>query len=143
MNNPHSSTRVMTRGASRAMLAAIFVTGGLRTARHPDAEVAAARTVTAPLTRALPAIPPDQTLVRLNAITMVSAGVALALGIVPRAAALVLAGTLLPTTLAGHRFWAEADPDTRTRERNAFLSNVGLAGGLLAVAASQANRATS
>ena len=143
MNDYRDSVSVKTRSAARAMLSSIFVIGGLRTALHPDAEAAAARTVTAPLTRALPAIPPDRTLVRLNAITMAAAGLALAFGVAPRAAALVLVGALIPTTLAGHRFWTESDSATRDRERNAFLNNVGLAGGLLGVAVGHANRAAS
>lgn len=143
MNDCHASVSIKTRAAARAMLSIIFVVGGLHTARYPDAEVAAARTVTAPLTRALPAIPSDRALVRLNGITMVTAGLALAFGVAPRAAALVLAGVLIPTTLASHRFWTESDPAVRAKERIAFLDNVAVVGGLLGVATDQAKGATS
>ncbi len=65
----------------------------------------------------------------------VTAGVMLAAGIVPRLAAAVLAGSLVPTTLAGHRFWAEEDARARATQRIQFLKNVAMLGGLLLVVA--------
>jgi uncharacterized membrane protein YphA (DoxX/SURF4 family) len=49
----------------------------------------------------------------------------------PRVAALVLAGSLVPTTLAGHRFWEEDDPKTRAAQQLQFLKNTSMLGGLL------------
>jgi uncharacterized membrane protein YphA (DoxX/SURF4 family) len=46
----------------------------------------------------------------------------------------VLAGTLVPTTLAGHRFWEELDEDARNMQMAQFAKNLGLLGGLLLVA---------
>jgi uncharacterized membrane protein YphA (DoxX/SURF4 family) len=44
---------------------------------------------------------------------------------------MVLIGSLIPTTLAGHRFWQETDEARRSQQRIHFLKNVGLLGGLI------------
>ncbi len=62
---------------------------------------------------------------------MAAGGAALALGIVPRAAAAGLIASLVPTTLAGHRFWEEEDPQARRMQLTQFLKNLGLIGGLV------------
>jgi uncharacterized membrane protein YphA (DoxX/SURF4 family) len=46
----------------------------------------------------------------------------------------VLAGTIVPTTYAGHRFWEESDPQSRSQQRIHFLKNLGLLGGLILAA---------
>lgn len=66
---------------------------------------------------------------------MVAGGAALILDVLPRAAALGLVASLVPTTIAGHPFWRQDDPASRTAHRIQALKNTGLAGGLLAVAA--------
>src|SRR4029453_7178771 len=71
--------------------------------------------------------------VQLNGAAMLAAGAALALGIWPRLAAGVLAGSLVPTTLAGHPYWQEKDPAARRQQRTHFFKNVGLLGGALLV----------
>jgi uncharacterized membrane protein YphA (DoxX/SURF4 family) len=40
---------------------------------------------------------------------------------------------LVPTTLAGHRFWAEEDPQAKSMQRIQFLKNLAMFGGLLLV----------
>src|SRR5205814_4349628 len=70
-------------------------------------------------------------MVRVNALTMMGAGAALALGIKPKLSSLVLAGTLVPTTMAGHRFWEEGDPKGRSMQLTHFFKNLGILGGLL------------
>ena len=63
------------------------------------------------MVEAFPFLPKDPvTLVRLNGAVQVGAGALLAVGRVPRLAALALATTLVPTTLAAHRFWELDDP---------------------------------
>jgi len=47
-----------------------------------------------------------------------------------------LAGSLIPTTAAGHRFWEESDPSTRAQQTIHFLKNAAMLGGLLAVVGS-------
>ncbi len=62
------------------------------------------------------------------------AGACLAAGWFPRLASLALAGTLVPTTAAGHRFWEAEDAD-RAQQRIHFLKNLSMFGGLLIAAA--------
>ena len=72
-----------------------------------------------------------KTLVRLNAGAQILAGAALATGRAPRLASTVLAATLVPTTLAGHRFWEETDPAAKSNQKIHFFKNVSMFGGLL------------
>jgi len=67
------------------------------------------------------------------AAVQVVAGALLTTGRVPRTAALALAASLLPTTLAGHPFWEEEDPGQRAAQRIHFGKNTAIMGGLLAV----------
>ena len=57
-----------------------------------------------------------------------------------RPAAVVLAATLVPTTLAGHRFWEEDDPAARRHQTIHVLKNVAMMGGLLLAAADTGGR---
>ncbi len=70
----------------------------------------------------------------INGAAQVLGGLALATGRVPRLAALVLAGSLLPTTAAGHRFWEETDKTQRANQQIHFFKNVSMLGGLLIAA---------
>jgi len=58
----------------------------------------------------------------------------LSIGRFPRLAALALAGSIVPTTLAGHRFWEADDPSTKAQQQVQFMKNLGLLGGLLLAA---------
>ena len=127
------------RSAARAMLASIFVIGGARVLINPDSRVDAAKRVTdrvKPLIERMdPRLPTDaRTLVRLKAGSDVAAGLLLATGRLTRPAAAVLAANLIPTTLAGHPFWAVPKPERAAQQTN-FLKNLGLLGGLLLAAA--------
>jgi len=73
----------------------------------------------------------DELLVRANAGVMVGAGTLMALGVFPRLSALALAGSLIPTTLAGHSYWAVEDPAVRKQQRIQFHKNMAMIGGLL------------
>jgi uncharacterized membrane protein YphA (DoxX/SURF4 family) len=128
------------RTAARAMLSAIFVVSGVRILIKPDSKVDAARRVTdriGPLLDKVdPRIPSDaRTLVRAKAASDVVAGLALATGHFTRPAAAVLAAGLVPTTFAGHPFWADETPQSRAEQQTHFLKNLGLLGGLLLAAA--------
>ena len=72
-------------------------------------------------------------LVQFNGALQVGAGITLALGVLPRLSALLLAGSLVPTTLAGHRFWEEEEDAARAQQTIQFLKNLGMLGGLLLV----------
>ena len=120
----------LVRRVARPMLAAIFVVEGLEQLRHPSAmagKVTKFAEQVAPL--GLPNDP--ELLVRANGATMVGGGALLAVGRVPRLAALALVGSMVPTTYVGHQFWAETDPAAKRMQRLQFLKNLALIGGLL------------
>ena len=124
------------RAAARAMLSAIFVTEGLNAVRNPELLAERAKPVTDRLGPALttvhPKLPTDAaTLVRINGATQITAGLLLASGRATTPAALALAGSLIPTTLAGHKYWESEDPTERRMQRTQFLKNLGLLGGLI------------
>lgn len=118
----------MIRTLARLLLASPFILLGFDAARQPGKRVDMAAEL---------GIPSPRTAVRLNGWTMVGAGTALATGILPRLAALVLAGSLVPTTLAGHPYWRESDPQARAQGRIHFLKNLSMMGGLLYIARSK------
>lgn len=123
----------LVRRVARPMLAAMFVVGGLDQLKHPGAKAKAARPVLDQASRV--GLPDDpEMLVRANGVAMVGGGALLATGRVPRIASALLAGTLVPTTLAAHPFWNESDPQVRAQQRIQFLKNLGLLGGLLLAA---------
>ncbi|MEU6819484.1 DoxX family protein [Streptomyces atriruber] len=124
------------RKCARPMLASVFVTGGLRTLRDPQGVAPVAEPVAAPVAARIPWLTEDpERLVRINGAVQLGAGLMLATGRVPRVAALALAGTLVPTTLAGHAWWKEKDPERRAAQRTQFTKNLSLFGGLLIAAA--------
>jgi putative oxidoreductase len=125
----------LTRRVARPLLAASFISGGVDTLRNPEPRVAMAETVAPKVAEPLP-LPndPDQ-LVKINAVVQVVAGILLAIGRLPRFAACALTGSLVPTTLAGHRFWEEDDPARRHQQQIHFFKNLGLLGGLVLAAA--------
>lgn len=125
----------VVRRLARPLLAASFVSGGVDVLRDPGAKVPAAERVAPPIAARLPYLPEDpEQLVRINAAAQVGAGVLLSLGRFPRLSSLILALSVIPTTLAGHRFWEEDDPVKRKQQRLHFLKNLGLLGGLLLAA---------
>jgi putative oxidoreductase len=125
---------LLVRAIARPMLAATFISGGLSTLRKPAARVAAADRVVAPLVSRVPQLSDTQQVVKIDAAAKVVAGSMLALGKLPRLSALVLAVSLVPTTVAGHPFWEEQDPARRAQQRVHLMKNAGLLGGLLLAA---------
>jgi uncharacterized membrane protein YphA (DoxX/SURF4 family) len=113
------------------MLAGMFVHGGLDSVQHPDTKVAAANKVVGALADACGDRVSTAHFVRFNGAVQVGAGVVLASGFLTRPAALALMGSLLPTTLAGHRFWEESEPGPRHIQRIQFFKNLAMMGGLL------------
>ncbi|HTF10220.1 MAG TPA: DoxX family protein [Asanoa sp.] len=133
------------RTVARLFLSSIFVLNGARAVARPTVFVPRAQKVTekvGPLfEKTHPSLPTDaESLVRLNGAAQFVAGLLLATGRFTRPAALVLAGTLLPTTLAGHPFWTVKDPMQRRHEETHFLKNLGLFGGLLLAASDTQGR---
>jgi uncharacterized membrane protein YphA (DoxX/SURF4 family) len=120
------------------MLASMFISGGINSLRNSDHLAARAAPVTerlAPVidkaTQSLPISLDSKQMVQLNALVHVVGGAMLATGRLPRLSSLALAATLVPTTLAGHRFWEESDPQQRANQQVHFFKNVSMIGGLL------------
>ena len=116
------------------MLAAVFISGGIETLRNPQPRVKRAEPVAPPVGRALGLTEDTEQLVKINAAVQIAGGLLLAIGRLPRLAATALAGSLVPTTAAGHRFWEESDPAQRAQQQIHFFKNVGLLGGLILAA---------
>ena len=123
------------------MLASIFILQGYDTFRRPERVAAAAEPVVRPLAERVSAVPAKtEQAVRLNGAVQMVAGALLALGRFPRLSALAIAGTLVPTTLAGHRFWEEEEEASQAQQRIHFLKNLSMFGGLLIAAADTAGK---
>lgn len=131
---------MLVRRIARPLLAAPFVYGGISTLRKPQDRVPGARPVVEKITDAadkqLPVqLPKDvEQWVKADAAVKVVVGALFGLGRLPRLTALVLAGSTVPTTLAGHRFWEESDPKVSFEKIAHFVKNLGLLGGLLLAA---------
>ncbi len=134
----------LVRMLARPMLAAVFVMEGVRALRNPDALVPKAKPLADQVVPTVKKVVPERiadripdnprTLVRLNGAVHVVGGLMLATGQARRTAALVLAASMVPTTLAGHAYWEEDDATQRASQQVHFLKNVGLIGGLLLAA---------
>ena len=131
----------ITRLLARPMLATIFVAGGINALRNTEGHAAKAKKVTDKVVpaaqKAAPQVPiptDPATLVRVNAGAQILAAAALATGRAPRLSATVLAASLVPTTLAGHAFWNETDPQAKNAQRLQFYKNTSIMGGLLLAA---------
>ena len=117
------------------MLASIFIVQGYETLLHPERVAPAAEPVVRPIADRVPVVPDQvEQAVRINGAVQLVAGSMLALGRWPRLSALAIAATLVPTTYAGHRFWETDDKQERAQQRNHFLKNLTMFGGLLIAA---------
>ncbi|MGY2083178.1 hypothetical protein [Blastococcus sp. SYSU DS0539] len=131
---------MLVRRIARPLLAAPFVYGGVSTLRKPQERVPGARPVVEKIAdtadKQLPVeLPRDvEQWVKVDAAIKVAAGSLFALNKFPRLTALVLSASIVPTTLAGHRFWEHDDPAEQFGQISNFLKNTGLLGGLLLAA---------
>src|SRR4051794_41555093 len=113
---------MLVRRIARPMLAAPFVILGVDALRHPDKRAPIAKPVVDKITetadKKLPVqVPRDaEQWVKINAGVMVGAGGLFGLGRLPRLCALLLTGSMVPTTLARHRFWEFAEPMQRQQQ---------------------------
>jgi uncharacterized membrane protein YphA (DoxX/SURF4 family) len=118
------------------MVASIFIVQGYDTLRRPERVAPAAEPVVRALAERVPAVPAKtEQAVRLNGAVQLVAGSLLAIGRFPRLSALAIAATLVPTTVAGHRFWEEDEEKDQAQQRIHFLKNLSMFGGLLIAAA--------
>ena len=119
------------RPAARVLTGSTYVLLGFDALRAPGARVDQAAPVLAAIRKTVPLPDDDELVVRANAAVQVVGGTLLALGIAPRLSALALAGSLVPTTIAGHWYWAVEDPALRKQQRIQFHKNLAMIGGLL------------
>lgn len=126
---------MIVRRLARPLLASMFVVGGLDAIRHPHEKTPAAEGVVNFLNEKTSlAVPDVPTVVRLDGIAKFVAGSMLSLGRLPRLSAVVLAASLVPTTIAAHSFWKIEDPGQRAVQKVAFFKNASMLGGLLLAA---------
>jgi putative oxidoreductase len=118
---------------ARVLMAGIFIHGGWNAFKEPGPRTKQAEKL---------GLPKAERLVRANGLAMAAGGTAVALGIVPQAAAAGLIASLVPTTLAGHRFWEEQDERARRMQLTQFLKNLGLIGGLVLLLSRQRRTCT-
>jgi putative oxidoreductase len=128
---------VILRRVARPLLASIFIYGGIGALRDAQGHAKAVEPflndtfdkVEGVLPEGVPRDP--VTLVKIDAGVKIGAGLAFATGKAPRLASFLLLGSLVPTTLAAHRFWDVKEPAERQQQTVQFFKNAGLAGGLL------------
>jgi uncharacterized membrane protein YphA (DoxX/SURF4 family) len=134
-----TTRRVLTplRPAARILTGSTYALLGFDALREPGARVGQAAGVLAAVRAKVPLPADDQLVVRANAAVQVAGGTLLALGMAPRLSALALAGSLIPTTLAGHAYWTIEDPAARKLQRIQFHKNMAMIGGLLFAALDQ------
>ena len=132
---------MLLRRIARPLIAGVFISEGLAIARDPESKVEAAAPVLAAVKDITGLTADDVALVKANGAIMFGAGALFALNRFPRLSAIALAGTLVPTTLAGHRFWdEESNSEARTRHRIQFTKNASILGGLMLAAADTEGR---
>ncbi len=131
----------LSRLVARPLLASMFFVGAADALRNTSAAADRAQPVADRLVglgqKAAPQAPIPQdatTLVRINAGIQIVAAASLATGRMPRLSSAVLAGSLVPTTLAGHRFWEQKDPEAKKVQTQHFVKNLAALGGLILAA---------
>src|ERR1022692_85518 len=112
------------RPAARILTGSTYALLGFDALQAPGARVDQAAAVLAAVRNRVPLPASDELVVRGNAAVQ-------ALGRAPRLSALALAGSLIPTTLAGHAYWTIEDPAARKLQRIQFHKNMAMIGGLL------------
>ena len=122
------------RPTARILTGSTYALLGFDALRAPGGRVDQAGPVLSAMRKVVPLPEDDELVVRGNAAVMVGGGTLLALGIAPRLSALALAGSLVPTTLAGHSYWTVEDPAVRKVQRIQFHKNLAMIGGLLCAA---------
>ncbi len=130
----------LLRAGYRTMLASYFITSGVKAVRNPAPLAELAEPLAEKVVPFVKKYAPDEvagfvpedpkTLVRLNGALQIAGGLALATGRGRRIGALLLAGSLIPSTLAKYPFWSQSG-DEAAASRSHFAKNVSLLGGVL------------
>jgi uncharacterized membrane protein YphA (DoxX/SURF4 family) len=134
------SMSTLIRIAARPLLGTIFVYGGLGAFREPAARAPKAEGLLAPIVDKAPGIESAEQVVKIDAAIKIAGGIALGLGILPRFTATVLAASLVPTTIAGHDYWNQEDPQAQAAQKLQAAKNASVLGGLLLVMAGGGSR---
>ena len=121
------------RVVARILTGSTYVVLGADALLTPGKRPEIAGETLAAIRKVVPLPENDTLLVQTNAAVMVGGGALLALGRVPRLAALALAASLVPTTAAAHQYWTIDDPAARAQQKIHFWKNASLLGGLLLV----------
>ncbi|QCW50362.1 DoxX family protein [Nocardioides dongxiaopingii] len=129
----------LSRLIARPLLASGFVFGAVNALRNADVVAAKARRVTdkvVPLAqgKGVPVPSDPLTLVRINAGVQIVGALAVGTGRAPRLGAAALAVSMIPTTVAGHAFWAETTPEGKHTQRLQFFKNASMLGGAIIAA---------
>ena len=117
--------------AGRALLAAPFVLGGLGYLEDKPGRIALVRRL---------GFPRPEALALVDAAAKLGGGIALVSGVKSQLVAAALVTNLGPTTLSMFPFWRAPDPVVRAMQRNQFVMNLAVAGGLLAVIARRSSK---
>ncbi len=130
----------LLRAAYRTMLASYFISSGVKAVRNPAPLAPLAQPLAEKIVPVVKQYAPDEisgfvpedptTLVRINGALQIVGGLALATGRGRRVGALLLAGSLVPSTLAKYPFWDQTG-DEKAASRAHFAKNVSLLGGVL------------
>jgi uncharacterized membrane protein YphA (DoxX/SURF4 family) len=137
----------LVRLIARPMLSSMFVMGGLNAIKNADALAERAQPVIdglqpiiAKAGSYLPMELDAKNVVRIDGLIHLVGGAMLATGKAPRLSSFVLAVSLVPTTLGGHRYWEENDPQKKAHQKVHFFKNVSLVGGLLVASVDTAGK---
>ncbi len=135
----------LLRAAARPMLASYFIVSGFKAVKNPEPLVDGAAPVADRLVPLVKRVAPDSvsgsipedtaTLVRINGALQLGGGLALATGKGRRLGAVLLAASLIPSTVSRHPFWTRDTPEAKAEDRAHFLKNVSLLGGVLLASA--------
>ncbi len=130
---------MLIRRVARPMLSAVFISRGVEALRSPKPAVDASRQTLEGLSKLpdpvgtnVPSNP--ETVAKVTAAVQIGGGLLLATGRLPRFASAALALSVVPSSLGGHAFWNEIDPQRKADERRAFVTDISLIGGLIIAA---------
>ena len=122
--SPSPSVHLARTG--RALLSVPFVVGASHALRHPEPLLDAAERA---------GLPQPELLTRATAGVMLVGAGAVGASLAPAVGGVLLAGSLIGTTLVVHSFWREEGAQARAAHERAFVANCGLLGGVLVVTA--------
>ncbi|MBX7452620.1 DoxX family membrane protein [Mycolicibacterium sp. 3033] len=130
---------MLIRRVARPMLSAVFISRGVESLQSPKPAADATRQTLDGLSK-LPDpvgtnVPSDAEMVaKVNAAVQIGGGLLLATGKFPRIASIALAASVVPGSLGGNAFWNQSDPQRKSEERKAFITDISLLGGLIIAA---------